>query len=234
MSLDQHHPGEGYSAKALETAERARARSLLEMLVEAQVDIRGGVDPQLLERERNLQKRIDEKSEQAFHLQSHKDSSQELAAIRRELEALLLEHEAVQGEIRLSSPKYAALPQPQPIAVADIQRALDPDTALLEYSLGDTRSFLWVVTQKSLSTFRLPARSQIESSAGQLYSLLTRRTWPAKNSTTSQLRADEAALQSLRTEMGRLLLGSGKFRSIAFFAQRANIRTIHKNTHIQK
>ena len=44
MSLDQQYPGEGYSAKALEAAERARARSLLEMLVEAQIDIRSGVD----------------------------------------------------------------------------------------------------------------------------------------------------------------------------------------------
>ena len=118
----------------------------------------------------------------------------------------MLELEGVQGEIRLSSPQYAALPQPQLIGVADIRRMLDPDTALLEYSLGDTRSFLWVVTQKSLSTFKLSARSQIESPARQLYGLLTRRNQSAKNSTAASL-PDEAALQVVRTELGRLLLG---------------------------
>lgn len=207
MSLDQQHPGEGYSAKALETAERARARSLLEMLVEAQIDIRSGVDPQLLQRERNLQKRINEKSEQAFHLQSQKGAPQDLEVARRELEALTLEREAVQGEVRLSSAKYAALPQPQPIDVAEIQRLLDPETALLEFSLGDTRSFLWVVTQKSFFTFELPPRSLIESPARQLYRLLTRRNRSATNSTAAPLPADEAALPFLRTELGRLLFG---------------------------
>src|SRR5262249_1441419 len=43
-----------YGRAALEASERARAPSLLEMLIEARADIRQGADPALLERERSL------------------------------------------------------------------------------------------------------------------------------------------------------------------------------------
>lgn len=214
MSLDQQYSGQGYSAKALEAAERARARGLLDMLAEAQIDIRRGVDPQLLDQERNLQKLIDEKSDQEFRLRNRKHTKEQLAAIHRELEALLLEYEAVEGQIRVSSPRYAALPQPQPLGLADIQRLLDPETVLLEYSLGDKRSYVWVVTQNSLSSFELPARSEVESPARQLYALLTTRNRGGKHTaqegSTAQIAADGSRYKQLTTELGRMVLGPVK------------------------
>ena len=47
---------------AFATAERARARSLLEILTEARADIRQGVDPALLARERTLQQQLNDKA----------------------------------------------------------------------------------------------------------------------------------------------------------------------------
>ena len=52
MSLHKLHPSAGFDAAALNACERARARSLLELLIEARADIRRGVDTSLLERER--------------------------------------------------------------------------------------------------------------------------------------------------------------------------------------
>ena len=49
--LSKVHPREGLSAKAFEASERARARSLLDSLTESGVDLRAGVDPDLLRRE---------------------------------------------------------------------------------------------------------------------------------------------------------------------------------------
>jgi hypothetical protein len=51
------------------------------------------------------------------------------------------------------------------ISLGEIQRRLDPDILLLEYSLGSERSFLWAVTQTTLSSFELPKRAEIESKA---------------------------------------------------------------------
>lgn len=68
MELHRLHPEGGYSATAFEASERYRARSLLELLAEARADIRQGVDPHLLERERALQRRLDDKVEYRMRL----------------------------------------------------------------------------------------------------------------------------------------------------------------------
>jgi CHAT domain-containing protein len=65
---------------------------------------------------------------------------------------------------------------PSPLRLADVQsQLLDPDTVLLEYLLGDDRSYLWVVSRTGISAFELPARSQIEPLAQRVYELLTAR-----------------------------------------------------------
>ncbi|MEP7337890.1 MAG: tetratricopeptide repeat protein, partial [Acidobacteriota bacterium] len=51
----------GYAAAALQVSERARARSMLETLGETRADIREGVAPQLIERERAIQQQINTK-----------------------------------------------------------------------------------------------------------------------------------------------------------------------------
>ncbi len=52
MRLHRARPGRGLAAAAFEASERARARSLLDSLAEAGVDLRQGLDPELLKRER--------------------------------------------------------------------------------------------------------------------------------------------------------------------------------------
>lgn len=212
MSLEKQYPNKGYSSEALEIAERARARSLLDMLAEAQVDIRRDVDPKLLERERSLQQLIDDKADQQFRLQNSRHTKQ-LADVQHELEALLVEHETVEGEIRTSSPRYATLPQPQPLGLADIQRLLDRDTLLLEYSLGDTRSYVWAVTPNSVSSFELSARGEIESVTRRLYTFLTthnRLEGDTTNDTAgARVGEDKARYQQMTEELGQMVLRQG-------------------------
>jgi hypothetical protein len=52
MKMHKKNPAAAFDAVALVVSERARARSLLELLKEARADIRQGVDGSLLERER--------------------------------------------------------------------------------------------------------------------------------------------------------------------------------------
>src|SRR5262249_772293 len=63
MRLSQQAPGAGHDALALQAAERARARALLDSLVEARADIRQGIAPELLDRERSLQKELGAKED---------------------------------------------------------------------------------------------------------------------------------------------------------------------------
>ena len=61
------------------------------------------------------------------------------------------------------------------LSMAEVQRrVLDNDTILLEYYLGDARSFLWAVTPDSSASFELPGRAQIESLAREVLDLQKR------------------------------------------------------------
>jgi hypothetical protein len=68
--------------------------------------------------------------------------------------------------MRTTSPRYAALTQPQPLTLAQIQQQiLDENTILLQYSLGKDRSYLWAVTKTSITSYELPPRADIEKAA---------------------------------------------------------------------
>ena len=211
MHLHKLHPSAGFDAAALNTCERARARSLLELLIEARADIRRGVDQSLLERERALQQQINAKSERRIRLLSGKYPPEQADAAAKEIDALTTELQNAQAQIRATSPGYAALVQPSPISLSEIQRQLDPDTMLLEYSLGSERSFLWAVTQTTLSSFELPKRAEIESKARAVYNLLTARNRREKGEMPGawQKRVAEAEARYAEdsAELSRMLLG---------------------------
>ena len=79
--------------------------------------------------------------------------------------------------------------QPLPLSLKDIQtRVLDSETLLLEYSLGEERSFLWAITQDSISTFELPKRQDVEAAARKVYELVTERNRVVKDETLAQRR----------------------------------------------
>ena len=162
------------SAKAFETAEQARAQGLLELLGEARIDIREGVDPALLERESALTQQISTVAEQQLQLvagaQTKNAPTPAPGALEEKLEKLASEMENIERQIRLASPRYAELAPPTAVKVADFQqKVLDSDTALLEYWLGSERSYLWILTKNSLQTYTLPKRSEIEEKVRRVY-----------------------------------------------------------------
>jgi CHAT domain-containing protein/uncharacterized iron-regulated protein len=174
MRLDRLNPDQGYQEAALHASERARARILLEMLTEARVDIHQGVEPSLLERERSLRQSLDAKTEKQVKLLSRKHTRQEVELIEKEVEQLLAQYQEVKDQIKLKSPGYAALTQPSPLTLKEIQQeVVDADTLLLEYALGEEQSYLWAVTHDSTVTFQLPKRAEIEKAAQRVYDLLS-------------------------------------------------------------
>jgi tetratricopeptide (TPR) repeat protein len=72
MRLHRLRPDEGYDRAALQTVERARARSLLERLAEARLEIRSGADPALLERALSLRQLLTAKTERQTRLLNSK------------------------------------------------------------------------------------------------------------------------------------------------------------------
>jgi CHAT domain-containing protein len=212
MSFEGRQPNEGFAALAFQVSERARARGLMESLAEARVDIHQGVDPALLTREVTIKQQLSVKSIRLTQLLGGKHSPAEEAAVRDEVEALLQSYAAVEAEIRMKSPHYSALQQPPALNLREVQtKLLDPDTLLLEYSLGEKRSFVWAVTPTSITSFELPGRTSIETAARLVYETLTARSKavPKETAEQKQIRVEQADSDYPRAaaELSRMLLG---------------------------
>jgi len=164
MAMHEKEPGKGFDAMALQTSERSRARSLLDTLSEARLDIRQGIDPALLERERALQKDLAEKDKER-----RSSTGPKADAAEKDIQRIATAYSDLQADIRMKNPRYASLTQPRSADLADIQKMLDANTILLEYSLGKDRSFLWVVSQTSIKSFTLAKGSEIDAKAKALY-----------------------------------------------------------------
>lgn len=192
MEAHRARPEGGFARAALERGERARARTLLELLGETGVGPHDGVPPAVLERRTALERRL---SARAGRTLRERDPGVR-TALAQERSVLLRELDLLDAEIREGNPAHAALTRPQPASAAQIQALLDPDTLLLSYSLGEARSHLFAVTSTSLESFELPARSAVEEAA--------RRVHQGMSVYDAALRAAESQETA---ELSRMVLG---------------------------
>ncbi len=214
MQLHKQNPDRGYDAKALNASERSRARSLLDILAESGADIKTGVDPQLLAQEKKLLQQLNT-LDQARQLNTsgynHEELKQKIESLRNQLQQL-------EVKIKQNSPRYANLKYPDPLTVKEIQQqVIDKDTILLQYSLGATRSYLWLVTATEISSYELPKKSEIEELATKFREeIISLSPVPETGNKLSQILLSSVAS---KLENKRLLIvGDGILQTIPFAA----------------
>ena len=211
MRLHRGDPTAGHAAAALQVSERARARSLLDALAEAQIDLRNDVDAQLVAEERRLQRKLNDLSAEQMRLLSGKYTAEQSSSLDTNIKATIDLLEQTRANIKRTNPRYDALTQPQPVSVERIQRELlDDGTLLLEYALGEERSYLFLVSSSSLHAFTLPPRAEIEARARRVYELLSARALSSPGETAQQRRARiataDAELPQQAAELSRMIL----------------------------
>ena len=138
------------------------------------------------------------------------------AAIEEDLRPLVLKPGELGGHTRAGAAT-------RPLSLREAQRLLDRDTLLLQYSLGEERSFLWIVGPDSLSAHALPGRRRIEDLTRRAHSLLPRSH---KRSVRQQARLITEALSGAvlgpaARELGKkrlLIAADGALHSIPFGA----------------
>ncbi|MFN7949956.1 MAG: CHAT domain-containing protein [Blastocatellia bacterium] len=192
---------------AFQATERARARTLLDLLRESRINLRADVAPALLQQETGLQQKI-------LSLTPRPDDPQKeklLAANKETPGATLEELQKVRARIRQASPRFADLTEPQPPSVQEIQtQLLDPDTLLLAYSLGEKRSFLFTITDQTFRSYELPGRAEIETAAKRFYELLTARSRTVRFEEAApraaRIRQAEQELATAGRELSRMIL----------------------------
>ncbi|MEM7483098.1 MAG: CHAT domain-containing tetratricopeptide repeat protein [Acidobacteriota bacterium] len=150
--------GPSYAERALQVAERRRARTFLDSLAEThlRVDVPSG----LLEQEKELLA--------ALHGLQNRSRGVEDPSLELERQDLLVRLESLRGRILEAHPQFAALTRPAPLSLEEVRtRVLDRRSHLLVYSVGERRSFVWSLdAHGSLEIHSLAGRKEMEASVG--------------------------------------------------------------------
>ena len=219
MRLYDADKSSAHLAAALEASEQSRARSLVDTLIEAGANLYQDVSEDLINKEREAQQKLNDKAARQMIVLNRKHSEAEAENIEKEVNRAIAEYEAVRDKIKKSSPAYAQLTTAQSLGLSEIQQLLDDDTLLLEYFLGEEKSYLWLVSRNSVTGFdSLPKRSEIENKAKAYYEELTKlnsslndtrtRGGQRKNAGNAQRNERAASVSIDPAALSQLLLGA--------------------------
>src|SRR5262249_10133049 len=112
-------------------------------------------------------------AEQQLRLLAAEHTREQAAHAQAEVDRAVGALRDARAAVRGASPQLA-VPGARAVETQAIQAGLlEADTVLLEYSLGERRSFLWALTHSSLSTHELPPRPVIERLARSVYEQLS-------------------------------------------------------------
>ncbi len=192
--MHARQPGLGYDRKAYAVVQKAKARSLLDLLAEAQVELRCRADTSYQRREAEILARVSElvRAQASAPPADSGRIDSEIADLQERLDRL-------EGELRRGDPRYAEFKYPSPCTLEEIQHGtVNEGELILEYFLGDSASFVWAVTPRSFASHRLPPRAAVEAKVRAILSLLH---------DPNILGPDAADLVSVDRELSRILLG---------------------------
>src|SRR5262249_15168948 len=151
---------------ALNYAERAKARVLLDVLSSGRVNITKAMTVEEQEQERHLNGQLVAFNSQLYRekLRPHPDPTR-LAALEEQLRRARLDLEAFQINIYAAHPELKARRgEALPLRLEEVGALLpDADTALLEFAVADQKTYLFVLTRSgavSVSVYPLEIKLQ--------------------------------------------------------------------------
>lgn len=150
---------------ALLMAERAKARSLVEFLQVARVEVTRGVSKKRLIALRDADRAL-AVAERQWRANDRKGDRAGREEMARQIGDQERHRETILAGLAEESPYHGALTQGLALDVEAIRaRAMPPNALLLEVLLGEDESLLFALTHDDLQVFELPARSVIEAEA---------------------------------------------------------------------
>lgn len=206
--LDKQRPGHGFGTQAFLMSEKNRSRVLLDLVNESRANIREGVAKELLDRERTTRGMIQSQAQYRMNLLLDGKDPNEITEVENQLAQLKADYQVIEAQLRQQNPRLLSLEQSTQLTLETVQNELRAGNAtLLEYSLGEERSYVWVVTADSFQTYELPARKVIDDHARECYRLMTVRQDPVDNDYLAKVEAADKLDLEERSKLGEMLLG---------------------------
>lgn len=85
---------------------------------------------------------------------------------------LVSERAHAQALLRFLTAIEIDIPWPKPRSLHEVQELLDSETVMLEYFLGEKRSYVWAITATAARWVELPPRAEVEAAAKRAHILL--------------------------------------------------------------
>jgi CHAT domain-containing protein len=214
MRLHKENPDKDFALQALQTSEKSRARLISEGIILSEANFTKDANPETLKREKEIQVLLNTKSDKLTDLLSQNAEKSEIDKLDNEINELEHELEDIKANLKQNSPVYSAIKNPEPFDVKEFQkRILDENSILLEFSLGEKESYLWLVGKDEISSYILPTREEIESKVENLRELIAARV-RQKDETIEDYQARIARADKEYPEKARQL-SDGLFGQIA-------------------
>ncbi len=159
--------GQNQTARGFEVLDHSRARTLLVSLAAQHFDLRKNVPAALLEQDRKLEESLADLAEQRTQLLAKNPAK--AAALTSQITAASAEHDIVENRISAANPNFDLYNTQKPISISAVQHLLDPETALLEYSIDEKGSYLVAIARTQMAVYPLTHPAQITILAKSVY-----------------------------------------------------------------
>lgn len=205
LRASTHDPS--YIEMALNISERARARSMLDGISGIAGQIENTAPLGLRKEQRDLSEALSTASQQRLQLMAEGKPNKGLSVLQTRIVELNEKLRLVQERIRAGDPRYTAFLASKPYTVPTLQRALDPQTNLLEYFVGTSRSYLWVISRQKLTSFELPGKAELSRLVNAYYDELgIRLNQHLSDEMPVRAAGAKEQLSSISLELSRVLI----------------------------
>lgn len=195
MARHAAEPAAGHAARALVLFEQSRARALADLLADAGVDLRAGLDPALVARTTELQRQLAIADAAIRAAGTGAAAAPRIAALESDIDGYVRELAVIDGRAAEASPRYRAATAAPLASLESIQALLDADTVLLAFACSELGDYGWAVTRDSVDAFPLPPLAELTPAVRRVIEAMRRA-----DATSADGHAGAAAL-------GRLVLG---------------------------
>lgn len=182
-----------YLEQAWQKQEKIRARSLLENFIENGLSLNKVVSNNFFIKEKQLLENVAAAENKRLEAERTKNP-EVLRSAELNLQKAMDELQILQEDLRRKNPKFSALNQTKDFSFADVQNTLSNETAMLEFSVGEEQTYLWLIKKSAVNIYKLPSRETIGKTALDYYNLLTNKT------------ADYSTIAATSKELSRMIL----------------------------
>lgn len=151
------------TVEAFQVSEQARARAFYDILAGRKIIFRGAMpgDLTILEQEKRTEieklYKLLQKTAAVTDISDQESRQIDTREIREALAESQSEYADILQRIKLGNPAYKEMVAAEPVRLSDLQKKIDPGTALLTYWISDEKLIIWMITNSSISRKSVPA-----------------------------------------------------------------------------